>query len=595
MKRLVWIILFVLTFLWSVAAFGAVSVPQTVGDLPVPSYTLPAISDIRFSSTTASFAISGDYSAASANFFVETPTGTQSVSVTFTPSGGRMTGSVADVLALGTDYYIGIITVENNTSDYSMQFDFYGEGNFQDGLITNNHLNEKFFINFESQHISLYQLDDLSAFYADDGSLRGYIVDHANGSDQYSSDDELLVSIFNNPITGRNTTTLYESGAILAQYIREADGTQSNYDGNGTLRTYITQNPGNSTTALVYDVNGVLRNTRINNGATQEWYDASGTLLSRSDNSTGTGFYEEYRDGVLYLRNEYINSPDGWYTDTYLNGVLVERTRDENGIEMHYDAAGNYTGKTVIDRYEEKTYNAQDKLIKTIINNGEYTITYDGKNNFLQLVYDDPYFSDEYLYDAKAGVWYINGALYDGPAPMDLSDIQLRTRIVWYPNNTVCSFGPQFRDIDPALTDLWYMFTPIDLSKDGTQTFELIAGNMYVLGQAAVTVSGDSVTVTYSTVKGKNGHVYVKSEYLNFFTDLKSVTTVIPEEIGPGFQFGKPISIEKDLNNDTNVLMFIRNVATFRNHVTNNVILRRYYKNNPDRKELRDEMLELMD
>jgi hypothetical protein len=47
-----------------------------------------------------------------------------------------------------------------------------------------------------------------------------------------------------------------------------------------------------------------------------------------------------------------------------------------------------------------------------------------------------------------------------------------------------------------------------------------------------VTVAGDDVTVTYKTVYGKYGHIYMKSEYLNFFTDLASVSTVVPEEIG---------------------------------------------------------------
>lgn len=595
MKRLAWAALFACTLLLFTAALGAVAVPQTAKELPVPAYTLPAITDMQFSGSTASFAITGDYSAVSANFFVETPSGTQSVPVTFTLSGGRMTGSLADVLALGTDYYVGIITVDNNTPDYNMQFSYFGEGDFRDGRITNNHINEIFFLNFDTMHVSLYKLDNLTAFYDEDGNLNGYSISHANGSDEYSGDGVLLMSTLNDPITGRSTTTYYRNGAIQAQYIREADGTQSNYDANGTLRNYITLNPDGSTTALIYDTNGVLRNTRMLDGPTQELYDTAGTLLSRSGISGGNYFHEEYRDGVLFLRHEQVYSPDGWYTDTYENGVLVERSRYEDGILMHYDAAGNYTGKTVRDMHEEKTYNAKGHLTKTVINNVDYIITYDGKNNFLQLAYHDPYFSDEYLYDAKAGVWYFNGVLYDGPPPMDIASIRLRARIVWYPNNTVCSFGPQFRDIDPAMTDLWYMFTPIDLSKDGTQTFELIAGNMYVLGQAAVTVSGDSVTVTYATVKGKNGHVYMKSEYLNFFPDLQSVTTVVPEEIGPGFAFGKPISIEKDLKGDTNVLMFIRNVATFRNYVTNDTILRRYYKNYPSRKELRDEMLGLMD
>ena len=51
-----------------------------------------------------------------------------------------------------------------------------------------------------------------------------------------------------------------------------------------------------------------------------------------------------------------------------------------------------------------------------------------------------------------------------------------------YYNNTVCAFGPQFRDVSSKLTKEWYMFTPVDLSEDGTQYFELIGGGMYVIG-----------------------------------------------------------------------------------------------------------------
>jgi hypothetical protein len=80
-----------------------------------------------------------------------------------------------------------------------------------------------------------------------------------------------------------------------------------------------------------------------------------------------------------------------------------------------------------------------------------------------------------------------------------------------------------------------------------------------------------------------------------FFPDLASVNTVLPEEIGEGYSFGKEISISKDLKGDTNVLMFIRNVATFRDYVTDDAKLRRYYKNYPSRKVLRDEMLAMMD
>jgi hypothetical protein len=169
-------------------------------------------------------------------------------------------------------------------------------------------------------------------------------------------------------------------------------------------------------------------------------------------------------------------------------------------------------------------------------------------------------------------------------------------KATWYPKNTACSFGPNFRNVDPKLTKLWYMFTPIDLSKDGVQEYELVAGNVYVIGKVYVTVAGDDVTVEYKTVYGKYGNIFTKKEYLNFFTDLASVKTVVPEEIGDSkFAFGKKFSIANDLGGDKNVLMFVRNVVTFRDYVTDHVKLTRFWPNIKWRNEKRDAMLAIMD
>ncbi len=593
MKRLTWMSLFAIILLWVSLAYGTVAPPLTSAELPAPPFQLPVISDIQFSGDTVSFSMTGDYSDVFALFYVQTPTDRERVQVEFNLSGGRMTASLSDVLAKGTDYYMNDIRVVFDSADCSSRLNYYGDGAFRNGSFNDLHTGARYNLNEDAQ-VYAYRLDDLAAYYKD-GMLSSYTIYHSNGYDEYDSNGELLVSEFNDPVTGQITITQYQNGALQARYIRDNDGTQHNYDGSGTLRARITVDTDGVRTALIYDVNGILRNTRIHNGIEEKTYDAAGILLSRSGSESGIWFYEEYKNAALQTRYEQVFMQGVWYLDTYKNGVLVERSHDENGEQLHYDSLGNYLGKTVIKGYEEKRYNAKGQLIKTVVDRFETAITYDGKNNFLQLEYSDPYFSDTYLFDAKSALWYINGALYDGPPPLNLSEIKLRTRIVWYPNNTICSFGPNFRDIDPSLTDLWYMFTPIDLSKDGTQSFELIAGNMYVLGQVFVTVSGDSVTVTYSTIKEENNHVYMKSEYLNFFPDLQRVTTVVPEEIGPGFAFGKPISIQKDLNGDTNVLLFIRNVATFRNYVTNDTILRRYYKNNPNRKKLREQMLQMMD
>jgi hypothetical protein len=172
----------------------------------------------------------------------------------------------------------------------------------------------------------------------------------------------------------------------------------------------------------------------------------------------------------------------------------------------------------------------------------------------------------------------------------------------YFYNNTVSSFGPHFRDVTPELTDLWYMFTPIDLTIQGRQTFELAASNMYVIGEVYVDVAGDMVTVTYHNYyDGKGGSTEPVSEFLTFFNSYADVqipndTPVKEYQMLPtNFAFGRPFSTTNDLGGDANVLMFIRNVVNYFRFPTGTREFRRFYENNPDNKALREHMLRLMD
>lgn len=173
---------------------------------------------------------------------------------------------------------------------------------------------------------------------------------------------------------------------------------------------------------------------------------------------------------------------------------------------------------------------------------------------------------------------------------------------VYYYHNTVSSMGPRFRDVTPELTDLWYMFTPIDLTLQGRQTFELIASNMYVIGEVYVDVAGDMVTVTYHNFyDGKGGTTETISEFLNFFNayvevDIPNDIPVKEHEMLPTmFAFGRPFSITQDLGGDANVLMFIRNVINYYRFPTPTREFRRYYENNEENAVRRDHMLRMMD
>ncbi len=166
-----------------------------------------------------------------------------------------------------------------------------------------------------------------------------------------------------------------------------------------------------------------------------------------------------------------------------------------------------------------------------------------------------------------------------------------------FPKNTASSFGPQFRIVDPKLTDKWYMFTPINLGLQGRQTFELIASNMYVVGEVYVDVQGDLVTVNYKLFHGDERYTKVErvSDYLNFFPAFSTVTTVNPEELPSQFQFGVPFSITEKLAGDTNVLMFVRNMLSYNRFPAPTAEYTRFYPNLDHRKVLREQMLEMMD
>jgi len=157
-----------------------------------------------------------------------------------------------------------------------------------------------------------------------------------------------------------------------------------------------------------------------------------------------------------------------------------------------------------------------------------------------------------------------------------------------YFNNTVCAFGPQFRNVSSNLTREWYMFTPVDLSEEGTQTYELIGGGMYVIGLVTVTVEDGKVTVDYEYF---SKDIEDGREYFTFFPDFDSITRKDMDNFQKRFVYGKSYSIEDKLGGDTDVILFVCNTATF-DKTSRGVY--RYYENNEERVQLREQMLEMI-
>ena len=125
---------------------------------------------------------------------------------------------------------------------------------------------------------------------------------------------------------------------------------------------------------------------------------------------------------------------------------------------------------------------------------------------------------------------------------------------------TTCSKGIRFRDMENPVTDYWYMFTPIDLSVDGEQTFDLIAGNIHKIGTVTVLVQDGTVTVTYQLTNRWDIEVY--DEFMTILPSLADVTELDFETMA-GYNYGEAISIEEQLGGDTKVLLVLRNLVTY--------------------------------
>lgn len=576
-RKLTWLVIVVLLMLLNGNALAAIPVPADTADFHIPSYTIPTVSSVEVSGNDISVDVEGNVDTISVSVGKSIDIGQVTYeNITLEYTGGKYHATVPYAI-----YDYSTIKLSNTAS--SFKFNYYFDDESELYLVVCNDQNGGEIYFDDNGKVDYYTGDHISAEYDENGHLEGYII--------YADD---VTKCFDQTGTLKYDYSFPDSGVIIRKY-----------SPSGTILENI---------QAVDDKYFEIRNTngevveQRSFGYDDEWFDG---WCKRYENgvvvySSESGFSED-NDTVWekeYIKGEYAGQYIRYTEDEKLEqydaaGKLIAVTIPGDNETCIYDGEGNLTQRIVPNNKGNQTFDANGQLIKYEVVDGKTTYTYDANNNLLRLDYieqeritvaDWYYPGIIFTYIPAEDQWYLNGNKFFGTPP-----VSFEKKYTWYPNNTVCSFGPQFRDVNPSLTDLWYMFTPIDLSKDGMQTFELIGGNTYVLGTVNVIVSGDKVTVNYNTAKGKYGHIYVKSEYLNFFPDLASVNTVLPEEIGEGYSFGKEISISKDLKGDTNVLMFIRNVATFRDYVTDDAKLRRYYKNYPSRKVLRDKMLAMMD
>ena len=286
-----------------------------------------------------------------------------------------------------------------------------------------------------------------------------------------------------------------------------------------------------------------------------------------------------------------VTSDDVW-KQTDENGTVIGYIMSGENCTCYYDLNGNMTSYFYNDL--DTTMGVEYDLNGTLLY--AWADTADGQTYY----YFDASEPLKLADGTTVSGWYYwdeNGEIVtcDKPAGVDLAPALTKPAVakdvIWYPENTMCVAGISLKDTY-GITDKWYNVVPVDLTKDGTQAFDLVASGMFLIGKANVTVADGNVTVTYGMPWG---HGYIKEEVLNWFTSVDQITAEFCDAPTSAYAFGEPVSISEDLGGADVGLLFICNRVTYRQPYYNNgAHLVRWYCNKPEWKAFREQLMTIM-
>lgn len=114
-------------------------------------------------------------------------------------------------------------------------------------------------------------------------------------------------------------------------------------------------------------------------------------------------------------------------------------------------------------------------------------------------------------------------------------------------DNAITSLGPSTQDLIGGLE--WYRITPLELTRDGTFTFPLIASNRYTVGNMTAVIRHGTLTVSY---KFNASHIRVNSESLIIYPDLDTLRTPVQPSF---YELNTPIDIRASFGEADVVLL----------------------------------------
>ncbi len=130
------------------------------------------------------------------------------------------------------------------------------------------------------------------------------------------------------------------------------------------------------------------------------------------------------------------------------------------------------------------------------------------------------------------------------------------------PNNTLCAFGPRLRDYYRDPSRPWYMFTPFDASKDGVQTYELVASNNYIVGSCTLTIKDGNLRLDYKLVD--TSKFTVTLEFFTVLHRIDDLTKYEPEDLlYMKWNKNQDYNLAEYFGEDTNLVLYFCSRCTY--------------------------------
>ena len=288
-------------------------------------------------------------------------------------------------------------------------------------------------------------------------------------------------------------------------------------------------------------------------------------------------------DAATAMPNMYLN-----VTDIKVNGESIDFTSN-----IGYGIAGwDLKGTGAIG---EGVYATQDQDGYAAIFDSDWTNngndmtslnTWDGSNRNYANV--DP--SDF----ASAGGMSISISFFLSAAQNTLPGVEAPqpAQHVWYSKNTVGLAGLSLKDL--GIADDWHNIVPVDLTKTGWQVFPLVASDARQFGHAYVAVNNGVVSVQFKYAGGMTACYMEHSQCIKWFTSLDEITVDALTSVEGGLTDQDAVNVQNDLGGADIAYLSINNKVTYRDPITGDLKLPRYWRNQSEWIAYRDSLMAMM-